>query len=58
MEKPKNWLAKLVSNEQGLETIEYAIMVTLIVVGLIVIVATIASWIEDEFEHLRDDLGA
>ena len=58
VEKPKNWLAKFVSSDQGLETIEYAIMLTLIVAGLIVIVGSIGSMIEDAFERLQEDLGA
>ncbi len=53
----RNLLMSFFSDEKGTETVEWGLMVAVIAGGLILIVGTIGSWIEDAFEHLRDDLA-
>ena len=52
-----NLLKSFFSDERGTETVEWALMVALIVVGLVLTVAAIGSWVMHEFEDLQDDLG-
>ncbi len=54
-----NWnlLKSFFSEERGTETVEWALMIVLIVGGLLVIVAAIGSWVKHAFEHLQEDLG-
>ena len=52
----RKWLTKFGTDERGLETIEYAIMVALIVAGLIAIVGAIGIWVKGQFEQLQTDL--
>lgn len=54
----RNWLTKFGTDERGLETIEYAIMVALIVAGLIAIVGAIGIWVTGQFQGLATDIGA
>jgi len=42
-----------VGDEDGLETIEYAIMAGLIVAGVLVTIASISLWISARFERLK-----
>ena len=53
----RNLLKSFFSDERGTETVEWALMVALIVVGLVLTVAAIGSWVMHEFEDLQDDLG-
>ena len=50
------WLTRFWSDERGLETIEYAIMVALIVAGLVVVVTAIGAWVLLQFTNLQNDL--
>ena len=45
-------------DEQGLETVEYAIIAGLIVAGLIAVVTAIGAWVNATFTTLQTDLGA
>jgi Flp pilus assembly pilin Flp len=51
-------LKSFVSDERGLETVEYAIIVGLIVAGLVAVIATIGDWVKAQFDNLAADLGA
>ena len=51
-------LKKFWSDEQGLETVEYAIIAGLIVVGTIIAITSIGIWVRTQFEALQTDLGA
>jgi Flp pilus assembly pilin Flp len=51
-------LKSFVSDERGLETVEYAIIVGLIVAGLVAVIATIGDWVKAQFDSLAADLGA
>jgi len=54
MQSIKNFL----SDDRGLETVEYAIIAGLIVTGLIAVVAAIGTWVKGEFDELKTDVGA
>ena len=49
---------RFLSDDQGLETIEYAVIAGLIVAGLISIVVAIGTWVKGKFTSLKTDLGA
>jgi len=44
------------SDERGTETVEWAIMAGLIVVGLVAAVATIGGWVSSQINGLATDL--
>jgi len=52
----RNPLKSFFSDERGTETVEWALMVVLIVGGLILIVGVIGSWVDHAFEHLQEEL--
>ena len=45
-----------IMNERGLETVEYAIILGLIVVGTIVLIGTLGGWVKDQFQGVVDVL--
>jgi Flp pilus assembly pilin Flp len=51
-------LKRFLSDDQGLETVEYAIISGLIVAGLITVVVAIGTWVKGTFTSLKTDLGA
>lgn len=51
-------LKRFIKDEQGLETVEYAIITGLIVVGVIGAVTAIGTWVATQFTTLQTDLGA
>ena len=51
-------LKKFLSDEQGLETVEYAIIVGLIVAGTVAVIAAIGVWVTTQFTNLQTDLTA
>ena len=51
-------IKRFLSDEKGLETVEYAIIVGLIVAGLVAIIAAIGAWVKTQFSDLQSDLGA
>ena len=56
--KIRKSLKRFVRNVDGLETVEYAIIAGLIVVGTIVAIAAIGVWVTMQFETLQSSLGA
>lgn len=48
---------RFVKDERGLETVEYAIIAGLIVVGTIVTIASIGTWVSAKFSQLLAVLG-
>ncbi|MFO0982156.1 MAG: Flp family type IVb pilin [Planctomycetota bacterium] len=46
------------TGEEGLETIEYAIIAGLIVAGVVGTVIAIGTWVSNQFTGLQDELGA
>ena len=54
----KALLKRFVKDEKGLETVEYAIIAGLIVVGTIVLIASIGDWVYDKFGLLDSGLAS
>ena len=48
---------RFVKDERGLETVEYAIIAGLIVVGTIATIAVIGTWVNLKFTELKDGLA-
>jgi pilus assembly protein Flp/PilA len=51
-------LNRFLSDDAGLETVEYAIIAGLIVAGVITVVVAIGTWVKGKFNSLKTDLGA
>ncbi|MBN1787400.1 MAG: Flp family type IVb pilin [Sedimentisphaerales bacterium] len=51
-------LKRLVNDEKGLETVEYAIIAGLIVVGVIATIASIGTWVNTKFGELLTALSS
>ena len=51
-------LRRFLEDEKGLETVEYAIIVGLIVAGTIATIAAIGVWVQGRFTGLQTDVGA
>jgi Flp pilus assembly pilin Flp len=49
-------LKRFWNDEQGLETVEYAIITGLIVAGVIATIAAIGVWVKTQFDNLNADL--
>ena len=54
----KALLKRFVSDDQGLETLEYAIMLGLIVGGSIAIIIALGTWVYNQFSSVQGELGA
>jgi Flp pilus assembly pilin Flp len=50
------FMKRFLSDEQGLETVEYAIIAGLIVAGLVAIIVAIGGWVKNQFTNLQKDL--
>jgi Flp pilus assembly pilin Flp len=53
-----NAVKRFLSDDQGLETVEYAIIAGLIDAGLVLIITQIGAWVKSQFSNLKTDLGA
>ena len=49
-------LHSFLSDEQGLETVEYAIIAGLIVSGLVAIIVALGGWVKTQFSNLQTSL--
>lgn len=49
---------RFVKDERGLETVEYAIILGLIVAGTIALVIAIGNWVHDKFNQTANAIGA
>jgi len=47
-----NTIKRLITDERGLETVEYAIMTALIVAATIATIGSIGIWVKDTFKDL------
>ena len=57
MKKVVEIAKRFVKDEKGLETVEYAIIAGLIVVGTIATIASIGTWVNAKFDTLNTTLG-
>ncbi|MHC5211729.1 MAG: Flp family type IVb pilin [Planctomycetota bacterium] len=53
-----NAVKRFLSDDQGLETVEYAIIAGLIVSGLVAIIIALGGWVKTQFSNLQTDLNA
>jgi len=51
-------LKRFVNDEQGLETVEYAIITGLIVAATITAIGILGGWVSDQFEAINTEVGA
>jgi Flp pilus assembly pilin Flp len=51
-------LKNFIRDDQGLETVEYAIIAGLIVVGTVAAITAIGVWVRGRFDALKSDLNA
>ena len=58
LKKAKMALRRLVVAEDGLETVEYAIITGLIVAATIVVIASIGAWVLATFQGVETAIGA
>ena len=49
---------RFLKNDQGLETVEYAIIAGLIVTGLVAIIVAIGVWVKGKFTSVKTEVGA
>ena len=54
----KAFVKRLIADERGLETVEYAIILGLIVAGTIGLVVSIGTWVEGQFNTVNTALAA
>ena len=57
MKSAVRWVRRFIREEHGTETVEWAIMAGLIVVGTITAVAAIGTWVSGKFTTLSTDLS-
>ena len=53
-----NLVKRFLKDEQGLETVEYAIILGLIVVATITLITTLGGWVSGQFQAVVDEVGA
>jgi len=51
-------LKNMIRDEKGLETVEYAIIAGLIVVGTVAAITAIGVWVSGKFTAVKTELGA
>jgi len=56
MKMEKIW--NFVKDENGLETVEYAIILGLIVVGTVLLITQLGTWVNTQFSNIVTELGA
>jgi len=55
--KVTDLMKRFVSDERGLETVEYAIITGLIVAGTIATIGLIGTWVSGKFEALESEMN-
>jgi len=49
-------LKRFINDERGLETVEYAIILGIIVAGTITLIVTLGKWVGGQFTEVNADL--
>jgi Flp pilus assembly pilin Flp len=52
------FIKRFYSDDQGLETVEYAVIVGLIVGGVIVVLAALGQWVLSIYTQVQTEVGA
>ena len=50
-------LRTFLRNDDGLETVEYAIIAGLIVSAIVVLVFAIGNWVKNQFSNVKSEVG-
>ena len=50
----KAWIERFLRDEQGLETVEYAVMAALIIIGTVVAVGALATAVSMKFDSVSN----
>jgi Flp pilus assembly pilin Flp len=58
MKKLTSVFKMFLRDEKGLETVEYAIILGLIVAGTVGIIAAIGTWVNGQFSQVQTELSA
>ena len=53
-----NWLLEFLRREEGVTSIEYAVMSSLIAVAIIAAVSTVGVELQGKYEYVRDQMVA
>jgi Flp pilus assembly pilin Flp len=51
-------LHRLLREEDGLETVEYAVIAGLIVSALVVLLIAIGNWVRGQYSNMQTEMGA
>ena len=51
-------LSRLLADERGLETVEYAIIAGMIVAGLLAVVVALGAWVKRKLNSVKTGVGA
>jgi len=51
-------IKRFLKDEQGLETVEYAVILGLIVAGTITAVVALGTWVSSRFESVKETVDA
>jgi Flp pilus assembly pilin Flp len=54
----KGLIRRFMKDERGLETVEYAIILGLIVAGTIALISALGIWVRGQFEQVNGEVGA
>lgn len=49
-------IKRLISDERGLESVEYAVITGLIVTGVVLVISNIGTWVKEQFDDLYTNL--
>jgi Flp pilus assembly pilin Flp len=58
VQSARSTLSRLVADDSGLETVEYAIIAGLVVTGLLAVVTAIGVWVKRRLHSVKTGLGA
>ncbi|HWE93534.1 MAG: Flp/Fap pilin component [Phycisphaerales bacterium] len=50
----RNWSVRFLSDERGMETVEWGVLAALIVVGLVTVVGTLGNHVVTKFQTLQN----
>lgn len=53
-----HWMKEFEADDRGVETVEYAIIVGLIVTATVTIIAAIGTWVANQYTTVKTNLGA